>query len=52
MPYWKEVVGILLAFGIGAFCALFRIPVPAPPHWIGVAMIVAIWLGYTAFSKG
>lgn len=51
MPYLKEVIALALAFGIGALCARFQIPLPAPPHWIGVALIVAIWLGYTLFKQ-
>ena len=47
----KEAIALLVAFGIGAACARFTIPVPAPPHWIGVALIAAIWLGYTLFKQ-
>ncbi len=46
----KEVIAIAIAFAIGAACARFAVPVPAPPHWIGVALIAAIWLGYTVFK--
>jgi XapX domain-containing protein len=47
----KEVIAILLAFGIGALCGRFHVPLPAPPHWIGVVLIAAIWLGYTLFKQ-
>ncbi len=47
----KEVVAILLAFGMGALCGRFQIPLPAPIHWLGVALIAAIWLGYTLFKQ-
>ena len=52
MPYLKEILGLLIAFGIGALCGVFRLPLPAPPHWLGVAMIATIWLGYTLFHRG
>lgn len=51
MSYWKEIIAVALAFGIGAACGRFHIPLPAPNHWIGVALIVAIWLGYTLFRQ-
>lgn len=47
----KETLALLLAFGIGAVCARFQIPLPAPPHWMGVALIVAIWLGFILFKQ-
>lgn len=47
----KEAIALIIAFGIGALCARFSIPLPAPPHWIGVALIVAIWLGYVVFKQ-
>ena len=47
----KEIIAVVLAFGIGALCGRFQIPLPAPPHWVGVALIVAIWLGYTVFKQ-
>ncbi|MEM7699249.1 MAG: XapX domain-containing protein [Verrucomicrobiota bacterium] len=50
MP-WKEIIAVILAFAIGAGCARFQIPLPAPTHWIGVALIVAIWLGYTLVKQ-
>ena len=51
MPYLKEIIAVVLAFGIGALCGRLQIPVPAPTHWIGVALIVAIWLGYALFKQ-
>lgn len=51
MPYWKEIISVLLAFGIGTLCGIFKLPLPAPPHWFGVILIFMIWLGYTLFSK-
>ncbi|MEM0968700.1 MAG: DUF1427 family protein [Verrucomicrobiota bacterium] len=48
----KLAIALFLAFSIGALCARFDIPLPAPPTWYGVALIAAIWLGYTAFKQG
>lgn len=45
----KESIAILLAFAIGALCGRFQIPLPAPTHWVGIALIAAIWLGYQMF---
>ncbi|MEM1442797.1 MAG: XapX domain-containing protein [Verrucomicrobiota bacterium] len=47
----KEAIAVAIAFAIGALCARFEIPLPAPPHWIGVALIVAIWLGYSVVKR-
>lgn len=47
----KEIIALLLAFGIGALCGRFQVPLPAPPHWMGVALIATIWLGYTLFKQ-
>jgi XapX domain-containing protein len=44
----KETIALLLAFAIGALCGRFAIPLPAPSHWFGVAVIAMIWLGYAA----
>ncbi|NNC88172.1 MAG: XapX domain-containing protein [Akkermansiaceae bacterium] len=51
MPFLKEIIAILLAFGIGALCGRFGIPVPSPPTWFGVLLIGMIWLGYVV-TKG
>ena len=47
----KEVIAVLIAFGIGAACGRFAIPLPAPPHWIGLLLNAANWLGYTRFKQ-
>jgi|GEM_PF-1244384 len=47
----KECLAVLIAFGIGALCARFAIPLPAPPTWFGVLLIASIWLGYALFSR-
>ena len=46
----KEILAIIIAFGIGAGCGRFNVPIPAPPHWLGVILIASIWLGYTLFK--
>jgi len=45
----KESIALLLAFTIGALCGRFDIPLPAPSHWFGVAVIAAIWAGFALF---
>lgn len=42
----KLLIAILLAIAIGFACGKTNIPLPAPNHWIGVALIAAIFLGY------
>jgi XapX domain-containing protein len=40
------VIGVLLAFTIGAACRWFDLPVPAPPKVLGALLVVAMTLGY------
>ena len=42
------VLGLLMAFGVGAACRWLNIPVPAPPSVYGVLLILAITVGYLA----
>ncbi|HEC27863.1 MAG TPA: XapX domain-containing protein [Gammaproteobacteria bacterium] len=42
----KIVLGIILAFSIGAICRLSGIPVPAPPVIVGALLVVAMTVGY------
>jgi len=44
----KVALGLLLGFGIGAFCRWLSIPAPAPPVFAGAVLVVAMTLGYTA----
>ena len=46
----KYLISALIAFGIGALCGKFEIPLPAPPHWFGVVLIAAIWVGFFTFK--
>jgi XapX domain-containing protein len=42
----EGVVGILVAFAIGALVRSLRLPVPAPPTIYGALMIVGMTTGY------
>lgn len=45
---------ILLSVLTGSLCgivfALFKLPVPAPPVFAGVAGIIGLWVGYSVIS--
>lgn len=47
----KILVGLILAFLIGAGCRYFGLPVPAPPALMGVALIFMISLGFIVTDK-
>lgn len=40
------VVGIVF----GLITSSFKLPIPAPPSFVGVAGIIGIWIGYMIFS--
>jgi XapX domain-containing protein len=43
----KEIImSIITGFGCGVVFAAFKLPVPAPPVFAGVAGIIGLWLGY------
>ena len=43
----KEIIfSVLTGFGCGVVFAAFKLPVPAPPVFAGVAGIIGLWLGY------
>jgi len=44
----KVLIGFILAFGIGAACRGFDIPLPAPPRVVGALLVVAITVGFLA----
>ena len=46
MNHRDGLIGILVAFGIGALIRVLRLPIPAPPTVYGGLMIVAMTLGY------
>ena len=45
------VLSILTGFGCGVVFAAFKLPVPAPPVFAGVAGIIGLWLGYYILSN-
>lgn len=47
----KLLLGFLLAFGIGAACRYYDLPVPAPPRLLGALLIAAITLGYMGADR-
>lgn len=48
----KEILlSILTGFGCGVVFAAFKLPVPAPPVFAGVAGIIGLWLGYDIVVK-
>ena len=48
----KEIfLSILTGFGCGLIFAAFKLPVPAPPVFAGVAGIIGLWAGYAILMK-
>ena len=47
----KLFFGFLVAFGIGAFCRLTRIPSPAPQAIVGSLLVVTMSVGYLAAGR-
>jgi len=48
----KEILlSIVTGFGCGVIFAAFKLPVPAPPVFAGVAGIIGLWLGYDVITK-
>jgi XapX domain-containing protein len=48
----KEIfMSTLTGFGCGLVFAAFKLPVPAPPVFAGVAGIVGLWAGYAILIK-
>jgi XapX domain-containing protein len=48
----KEIIfSILTGFGCGMVFAAFKLPVPAPPVFAGVAGIIGLWLGYDVITR-
>jgi XapX domain-containing protein len=45
------LLSVLTGFGCGIVFAAFRLPVPAPPVFAGVAGIIGLWLGYYILSN-
>ena len=48
----REVILSVLTGGLaGVIFALFKLPVPAPPVFAGVAGIIGLWAGYALVSR-
>lgn len=47
----KSVIGLLLAFTLGAVCRFFDIPVPSPPKLLGALLVVATTVGYMSVDQ-
>jgi|GEM_PF-4528526 len=47
----KTVIGVALAFALGAACRWIDIPVPAPNRLIGAVLVLAVTLGYLAADR-
>ena len=43
---FRYVVGLVVAFSIGAVCRVAGVPVPAPPALVGALLVVALSSGY------
>lgn len=47
----KLLIGLIIAFGVGAACRWFDIPAPAPPALQGALLVVAMTSGYLAADR-
>jgi XapX domain-containing protein len=45
------LLSVLTGFGCGVVFAAFKLPVPAPPVFAGVAGIIGLWAGYAILIK-
>ena len=45
------VLSVLTGFGCGLVFAAFKLPVPAPPVFAGVAGIIGLWASYAILIK-
>jgi XapX domain-containing protein len=45
------LLSIVTGAAAGFLFAIFRLPVPAPPVFAGVAGIVGLWAGYSLVTK-
>ncbi|MCY4263673.1 MAG: XapX domain-containing protein [Gammaproteobacteria bacterium] len=46
MTLLNQLLGILLAFGIGAGCRYFQIPLPAPQSLNGALLVFTMTCGF------
>jgi XapX domain-containing protein len=47
----KSIIGLLLAFALGATCRAFDVPVPSPPKLMGALLVLAITAGYLSADR-
>jgi XapX domain-containing protein len=47
----KLLIGVIVAFVVGAGCRYFDIPVPSPPVLPGAFLVVAMTLGYSTVDR-
>ena len=47
----KTVIGLGLAFAVGAACRWFDLPAPAPPKILGALLVATMTLGYLSTDK-
>lgn len=47
----KTVIGLALAFGVGAACRWFDLPAPAPPKILGALLVATMTLGYLSVDN-
>jgi len=45
------MLSIITGFGCGVVFAAFKLPVPAPPVFAGVAGIIGLWIGFTILTN-
>jgi len=45
------LLSTLTGFGCGVVFAAFKLPVPAPPVFAGVAGIIGLWIGFTVLTQ-
>ena len=45
------LLSVLTGFGCGIAFAAFKLPVPAPPVFAGVAGIIGLWSGYAILTN-
>ncbi|MDQ0482292.1 XapX domain-containing protein [Guptibacillus hwajinpoensis] len=44
------LIATLTGFIVGLIFAFFKLPIPAPPAFAGIAGIIGIYLGFKAFE--
>ncbi len=47
----NALLGLVLAFAIGAGCRLLNLPLPAPPRLSGALLVLAMTVGFVIGGK-